>query len=245
MRRPKLLIVKTGSAAEEIVRAHRDFEDWFIQALGVPERFSVAKAYGPGPDEVPPLPAFAAYDGLLVTGSPLSVTAPTPWMDALAARLRDHAGAGGAVLGVCFGHQLLSHAFGTPVVRNPAGREIGTIDLTLTAEGRADELFEGLPAALTVNATHVDHASAVPAGTVLLAANGKSAVQAVRFGARARGVQFHPEITVDAMRALIRSRAAPMREEGLDPEAHDAAVLPSLQGDRVLRHFEERLCGRG
>lgn len=245
MRRPRLLIVKTGAALDDIVRAHGDFEGWFMDGLGDRSRFAVARAYGDAPAQVPALPAFGGFDGVIVTGSPLSVTEPTPWMEALAARMGEHAAAGGALLGVCFGHQLLCHGRGARVVRNPNGREIGTIRVTLTAEGRADPLFEGLPSTLTVNATHVDHAGRLPDGATLLADNAHTPVQAVRLGPRARSVQFHPEITAPGMRALIRSRALPMREEGLDPDACEATVEGSPHGARVLHHFEQRLCGKG
>jgi len=243
MASPRILIVKTGAASPEVSREHGDFEDWFREALGDHARFSVAFAYGRGPDEVPRLPRLADYDGVIVTGSPASVTAPTPWMESAGAQLREHAEAGGALLGVCFGHQLMCHAFGAPVILNPAGREIGTVRVRLTEAGRADPLFEGLPEELVVNCTHVDRASRLPAGTTLLAGNDNTAVQAVRLGARARGVQFHPEITAPGMRALIRSRAEPMRAEGMDADACAQRVEGCPTGFAILRHFESRLCG--
>ncbi len=244
MRRPRLLIVKTGAASEEVSREHGDFEQWFTDALGRPERFTLARAYGQSDGELVELPDFQRFDGVIVTGSPSSVTEPTPWMEQLSERMRAHGEQGGALLGVCFGHQLLCHAYGTRVIRNPAGREIGTVAVTLTPDGRADPLFEGLGPDLTVNCTHVDRAEQLPKHGTLLAFNGNSPVQAVRLGKRIRGVQFHPEITAPAMRSLIRSRRAPMRAEGLDPEAIERLVEGAPAGFAVLRHFEARLCGR-
>jgi GMP synthase (glutamine-hydrolysing) len=244
MRRPSILIVKTGTTAEEVRREHGDFETWFADALGGPDRFTLAYAYGDRPTDVPELPAFHRYDGVIVTGSPSSVTEPTPWMERLGARMVEHAEAGGAVLGVCFGHQLFCHALGAPVIRNPRGREIGSIEVTLTTEGRSDPLFESLPTSLQVNATHVDRASALPPRAELLASNENSPVQSIRFGRAGRGVQFHPEITPPAMRALIRTRAEPMRSEGLDPVACEHAVRGAPMGVTVLWNFERHLCGR-
>ncbi|MFM2152271.1 MAG: hypothetical protein RL199_706 [Pseudomonadota bacterium] len=243
MKAPRLLIVKTGVAPAPVGDAHGDFEHWFMDAFGRRARCTVAAAFADG-SEVPILPAFGAFDGVVVTGSPASVTTPTAWMEALGLRMREHAESGGALLGVCFGHQLLCHAFGAPVEKNPQGREAGTVEVVLTAAGLNDPLFEGLPARLTVNATHVDRASRLPDGAELLATNGNSPVQAVRTGPRARGVQFHPEITPPAMRAMVRVREKLMREEGLDPDAIEAAVDGAPLAGLVLRHFEERLCGR-
>jgi GMP synthase (glutamine-hydrolysing) len=243
MKRPRLLIVKTGVAPHPVGETHGDFEHWFMDAFGERARFTVASAFAEG-CEVPSLPSFQTFDGVVVTGSPASVTAPSAWMESLALRMREHSESGGALLGVCFGHQLLCHAFGAPVERNPAGREAGTVVVELTDEGQRDPLFEGLPGRLVVNATHVDRASRLPDDAALLASNANSPVQAVRTGPRARGVQFHPEITPPAMRAMVRVRDGLMRSEGLDPEAIEAAVEGAPLAALVLRHFEDRLCGR-
>lgn len=245
MRRARILIVKTGTTAPEVLREHGDFEGWFTDALGEPGRFDVVQGYREGSGDPVPLPDFGRYDGVIVTGSPQSVTAPTPWMNALGDRMAEHADKGGALLGVCFGHQLFCHALGAPVIRNPSGREIGSVEVRLTEEGLADPLFDGLPPLLQVNATHVDRASRTPDQATLLARNDNSPVQAIRFGRAGRSVQFHPEITPPAMRSLIRTRVVPMRAEGLDPEACERGVQGSPMGLQVLWNFERHLCGRG
>lgn len=238
MRRPRLLLLKTGATAAEVAAIHGDYDRWFIRTLGEPDRFRVVEVF-----RGEPLPDPGQFDGVLVTGSPLSVCAPTPWMTAAAFRLRDWCEKGHAVLGVCFGHQLLCHAFGTPVVRNPRGREIGTITVELTDEGRADLLFAGVAPRFQIQTTHTDVGPAVPAGSTLLARNAHALVQALSFGRRARGVQFHPELDAETMRALIHARAEVLRWEGLDPVALEAAVQPTEGGPQLLRNFEERFAG--
>lgn len=237
--KPRLLIVKTGSTMPEVAREHGDFEAWFARALGAPERFAVARVV-----DGEPLPDLRAFDGVIVTGSPLSMCAPPePWTERVGGELREAVERGQALLGVCFGHQMLAHAFGTPVVVNPRGREIGTIRVDLTAEGLADPLFEGLGSQLVVQATHSDAVSQVPDGAVLLASNELCPVQALRIGPRARTVQFHPEMTDALMRDYVRLRAGAMRAEGLDPEAYEQAVAPTPVGQVLLERFETRLVG--
>jgi GMP synthase (glutamine-hydrolysing) len=233
-----MLIVKTGTASPDLVREHGDYERWFIRALGDPDRFSVVAAF-----RGEALPDPSGFDGVIITGSPLSVCDPAPWMETTASTLREWVSGGRAVLGVCFGHQLLSHAFGTPVIRNPKGREIGTIGVTLTPEGRADPMFEGLGRTLTVQATHTDIPGEVPAGTRLLATNANTLAQALWFGPRARGLQFHPEMAPETMRSLLRSRREILAREGIDGEAKERDVVASATGIDLLRRFEERFAG--
>lgn len=237
MAAPRILIVKTGQTAEAVARAHGDYDQWFIGAMGEPERFQVARIFR---DE--PLPDPAPFDGVIVTGSPLSLCEPTPWMRTAGAVLRAWIEAGRAVLGVCFGHQLLADAWGTPVIRNPHGREIGTVTIRRTPAGMADPLFDGLAATFEVQTTHTDIASGVPEGARLLAGNAHAVVQALSFGRRGWGVQFHPELSPEAMQAIVRTRHAILRDEGLDAEGILRHVRPTPAGLQILRRFES-LCG--
>jgi GMP synthase (glutamine-hydrolysing) len=152
------------------------------------------------------------------------------------------------VLGVCFGHQLLASVLGATVRRNPLGREIGTVRCALSAAGRQDPLFDGVPDRFEVQATHEDSVFDPPGALELLAGNAHSAVQAFRAGRNLRGVQFHPEIDPAVMRALVEARAATLAGEagarGADPAERVRALLagirPTPAGARILRNFVER-----
>ena len=45
------------------------------------------------------------------------------------------------VLGVCFGHQIISSALGGKVIKNPKGWELGSYKLTLNNNGLSSRLF--------------------------------------------------------------------------------------------------------
>lgn len=235
MKRPTFLIVKTGSAHADVVRDHGDYDRWFTRAMGAPERFRVAHVA-----EGEPFPSTQGIDGILVTGSALSACSPESWMVATGDRLREEAARGKPVLGICFGHQLLATAHGTPVIVNPRGREIGTVTVSLTQAGQDDPLFAGLGPQLRVLATHTDVVSKVPAGATLLATNENSPVQALAYGSKIRTLQFHPELTAGALTSLLRTRFEPIRAEGLDPEAIERGIEPTPAAAMVLRNFEER-----
>src|SRR5256885_13696883 len=110
---PDLLVVQTGTAARDLVAKHGDYPDWFEEALGA--KLRLVRAHEG--ERLADLPAHTK--GIIVTGSPLSLTAPVPWMDELGERLLRLGAAGPPILGVCFGYQLLGRASGSRGVRNP------------------------------------------------------------------------------------------------------------------------------
>jgi GMP synthase (glutamine-hydrolysing) len=231
---PRLVVVQTGTAAKAIVREHGDYPDWFNRSLGA--ELPVVRVDLGAPLELP-----AGTRGVIVSGSPLSLTEPAPWMSDVAEELLRIGERGTPVLGVCFGHQMLGRAAGSQVVRNPKGREIGTVQVQLTPEGRRDPLFRGWAAedgTIEMQATHLDAVAEVPAGAALLASNEKCATQAFRFSDTVASVQFHPELDPDTLRALIDSRASAIRAEGLSPERLRAEVRDT-PGAKLLRAFAD------
>jgi len=171
---------------------------------------------------------------VIVTGSPASVLDRDPWMLRTQAYLRDEADLGTPILGVCFGHQLLAEAFGGRVERNPEGREIGTVELTVL---KADPLLDPHAQPFLANMTHVDAVTRMPKGAESLAQTAKDPHAIVRFRERVWGVQFHPEITGDVMAAYVRARWELLLAEGADPGAILAAARDADAGTSVLRRF--------
>jgi GMP synthase (glutamine-hydrolysing) len=243
-----LLLVKCGTTTPSVQLAHGDYDRWFLRALapaGVALRVVEVHAGVPLPRDA------SGADGIVATGSPRSVLERAPWMAYAGAWLRERAERGVPVLGVCFGHQLLAQAYGGEVARSPRGREIGGIRCTLTPEGRADPLFDGIPARFDALATHEDEVVALPRGATVLAFNGWSRVQAFRVAGNVRGVQFHPELDPAAMAAIAAARAEALaveaRARGEDPRDAARTLAAGLRatpaGARILKNFAA-LCAR-
>lgn len=228
-----LLIVETGQPVASM-RRHGGFPHWIRHAAGLRRGdFAVVDVEaGAAP------PDTGDWTGVIVTGSAAMVTERHDWSERTAGWLRRVVEAGTPVLGICYGHQLLAHAFGGEVGANPRGREMGTVAIDLHGDAAAaDPLFRGLPARFAAQATHLQSVLRPPEGAVLLAANAHDPVHALRIGDRAWGLQFHPEFSVGHMRGYIAARAGALRDEGADPGARIRAVRAAPHARTVLRRF--------
>lgn len=178
-----------------------------------------------------------AFAGVVITGSPASlVDGERPgFADGAAALVHAAHDAGTPTFGVCFGHQLVGWAFGARVTENPRGWEIGSHDVELTPEGRADPLFAGLAPTLRVNLTHRDEVTLPPPALRVLARNERCGVQALAVGDHVRGVQFHPEISGPIVRAYAEARRELL--VGQDVDAITRGASDSPDGVAVFRAF--------
>jgi GMP synthase (glutamine-hydrolysing) len=179
------------------------------------------------------LPTPSDFSAVVITGSASSVTDREPWTLGGEAWLRDAAGAGTAIFGICYGHQMLGQALGGRVAKNPHGREIGTVKALLTLD---DPIF-GAAGAIDVNTSHVDSVIDLPSGAMILSRTDREPCAAVRFGERIWGAQFHPEFDAATVGGYIRARSAQLLAEGFDPEAALAASRDTPESARILQRF--------
>jgi GMP synthase (glutamine-hydrolysing) len=229
----KLLIVQTGAALPAVRRRHGDFPEWFRRGLKLkPERVECVRV-----DVGAALPSPNSIDAVVITGSGAMVSERLNWSERAAGWLRDAAACGLPLLGVCYGHQLLAHAFGGRVDYNPRGREIGTVDIECLPAAASDELFCVQPERFRAHATHLQSVLDVPAGATVLARSMLDDCHAIRFAPRVWGVQFHPEFGVAQMRGYLRERADAVNAEGLDAVGLGMAVRASPHARDLLRRF--------
>ena len=138
-----------------------------------------------------PLPAtLADHAGAVIFGGPMSandddefIKQETDWIGVALKEEKPY-------LGLCLGAQMLARHLGERVYKHAEGRvEVGYHPIKATAAG----------AALMNWPDHVyqwhNEGFDCPAGAALLAEGDEFPVQAIRVGAAAYGLQFHPELT--------------------------------------------------
>ena len=127
------------------------------------------------------------YRGIVFTGGPNSVYEENaPRFDKKVLTL------GVPILGICYGHQLLSWLAGGKIAPAEAGSEYGKTAL----HADAHPLFDGVPEESVCWMSHTDAVISPPPGFTAVAHTDRCPVAAVADDVRRLyGVQFHPEVT--------------------------------------------------
>ena len=168
-----------------------------------------------------------SYDLVVVYGGPQSANDGSPWMREELDWIRRWVEDGGLFLGLCLGAQLLARALGARVGPHPqGGHEVGYRRVCATPAGAG--MF---PPELNVYQWHKEGFE-IPPGAVLLARGDDFPNQAFRYGERAYGLQFHPEVDREAVRSwsepgehLRTDRGAHTPERQIaDSDRYDATV---------------------
>ncbi len=213
----------------------------FVEGCGLPAENVVTYDLCSGP---PSLAWVRGFDALMVGGSGdyYVSKANLPHFAGLLDLLRDVVEAGLPMFASCFGYQSLVEALGGEIVFDPANTEVGTFELELTAEGRADELFGVLPPKFNAQMGHKDPADSHPEGIPNLASSEASPFQALRVPNKPIWAsQFHPELdrtaNEDRYRHYLEGYASHVSAEELEAGLERFRESPEASG--LLRRFVE------
>ncbi len=224
-------ILETGAPPGDLADAHGRYDAMVRAMLGDGYAYTTFRVTEGDWPAVP-----AAFDAFVITGSSSGVHDGLPWVEELAALLRDVRGRA-KLVGICFGHQVMAHAFGGTVVKSPQGWGLGLHRYAL--RDRPD--WMGDADSVAVMASHQDQVVALPHGARAIGASDFTPFAIVDYGGDAISFQCHPEFTMPFSRALIDMDRAPDMTDALKEAARrsldeddDAAVVAGMI-DRFLR----------
>lgn len=162
-----------------------------------------------------------ACDAYIVTGSPAGAYEDDDWIAALRAFLVAAKGRT-ALVGVCFGHQIMAEAFGGRVAKSPKGWGVGlhTYDIFARRPWMDGAKTIALPA------SHQDQVVEQPPATTVLAGSDFTPFGMLAYDDQpAFSIQLHPEFEPAYAKALLDGR----RGRQLPSDQADAAIT-SLDG---------------
>jgi GMP synthase-like glutamine amidotransferase len=214
-------ILQTGGPPEPYEIAFGDYSAMFERLLGEGfdyQVFDVAGGVLPAHPQV--------CDAWMTTGSAAGVYDDLPWIEPLKGFLRQAKGKA-ALVGVCFGHQIMAEAFGGRVVKSDKGWGVGLHSYrVLDCRPWMDEA-----ASIAAPASHQDQVVELPPGARVFAGSDFCPFGALAYGDQpAISIQLHPEFEPAYAKALIESRRGTRFSE---PQADAAIASLDAPDDRA------------
>ncbi len=134
-------------------------------------------------------------DAVIIGGSDTSVLDSFPWSNSIIELIQQIAAVKMPLFGSCWGHQMVAKVFGGEVISDVSRKEMGSIEVHLTPQGKEDLLFSKLPTKFTAQSGHKDHVVKLPDNIEPLAYSVLSPYQAIKvIDCPIYGVQFHADM---------------------------------------------------
>jgi GMP synthase-like glutamine amidotransferase len=190
-------ILVTGAPPGALAETYGSYPDMFRRLLGETEF-----AYQSFDVRAAPPPAVDACAAYVITGSPAGAYDQDLWIG----QLRDFLAAAknrAALVGICFGHQLMAEAFGGRVEKSSKGWGIGLHGYAV----RTPEPWMRPGPVISAPASHQDQVSVLPPAARVLAASEFSEHGMLAYDDQpAISIQLHPEFDPGYAKALIEAR---------------------------------------
>lgn len=179
------------------------------------------------------VPETYGFDAAIITGSRASVYWDEPWISPLKEWVAEAVERGMAVLGICYGHQVLAAALGG-TVEDMGEYEIGYREV----DHEGGPLFENIDTPTTVFTTHSDTVTELPPGAEEFATN-EYGIHGFRVE-NAFGVQFHPEYDMQTAEAVTRGKDLPdERIQGVLSDINEENYVKACESKAIFENFTE------
>lgn len=211
----KIGILQCDDVLLALQTTHGNYPEMFMQLLRRVDpdlSFEVWRCHeGQIPD------ADVEVDAWLITGSKYGVNDGLQWVDQLCDLIRQLYTLKKPVVGVCFGHQLITHAMSGVVKRNPKGWGLGVSCNSVSTQLAWMEPWQPT---LNLIVSHQDQVVSLPTDTITLASSSFCPHYLIQLGPTFLGLQGHPEFTAayaaDLMKYQRKYIPEKQIETGLD-----------------------------
>lgn len=227
-----IYIIKTGTTFESTKEKFGDFDRWIKNTIKDKNIKTI------NIEQYEKLPNLKSAKGFIITGSHSMVTEELNWSLELEKYIRKVSSKNIPLLGICYGHQLITKALGGRANFNPKGKEIGSVKIKKLISSKNDPLFYNIPEKFYGHETHYQSALKLPSSAVVLAKNSHDKHQAVRFNNTTWGVQFHPEFDENIMKEYIIKQKKSLDELGFDMDKLLKNVKCCEISSKILKNFE-------
>jgi len=231
----KIVILKMGDLSKY---NSPDYDDLIIKGTGLEKTlFRVCDVIS---GEI--LPSTKEVKAVVISGSSLMITDDHKWKEPVYNWLEKIINLNLPILGICFGHQLLASVLGGEIGNNPAGLELGSYPVFLNESREYDMLLKG-HSVFTAQISHVQSILKLPENSEVLAYSDKEPYQAVKFGEKIWGLQFHPEFSIDLMRKIISKKTENSCGK-FDKENYLGSLKETPESSSLLKRFGEIILNR-
>ncbi len=216
-------------------RHPRDVEKFQVLLHGVRPGWKVTGfdlTKGQFPDDI------QEFDGFLIGGSPSSVHDEDGWIERLLVLIRGAYAAGKPLAGACFGHQAIAKALGGVVGPNPGPFVLGTAQTEVVSSA---PWMDPAPR-FRLAAAHGEQVTSLPPGAEVVGVSPGCPAACYRIGDTVFATQYHPEMTLEFLAALVEEFAPKVPVE-VGQMARASCVLKT-EGPRfaewIARFFEAK-----
>lgn len=214
----RIAILETGHLPEHLKDDFDDYPARFRALLGegVPTtRFDVQSGHLPEDPSV--------FQGAIVTGSAAGVYDDLPWIPQLIDWLRRARGRT-RLVGICFGHQALAHAFGGVVEKSHKGWGVGLHRYDVREDA---PWMHPRARTIAIPVSHQDQVVAISDDARVIASSGFTPYAGLAWGDDAISFQCHPEFQPDYAAALIEGRRGARIPHDVADQAIDSLKRPN------------------
>jgi len=172
----------------------------------------------------------------IITGSPKAAYDPDPWIATLKKFIVNVDAHKKKLIGICFGHQVISAALGGEVVKSPKGWGVGVKEFEIV---QPQSWMRPALKQVALLFSHQDQVVSLPKGANILAQDSFCPFQMYQVGEHILTLQGHPEFSVAFAKSRLQSR-----EDKMPPETYKKAMesVENSKDDQVIVEWIRNFC---